>query len=119
MLTGIGGSCVALVGMAFAARGWVVFAIMPFFALGSIGTPALQALAAAQVDATRQGQLQGLLASAVSLASIIAPLGFSSVYFLVQQQWPDAVWLAVVSVNVLAVAFVLLGTSNISAGSQH
>lgn len=118
VLTGIGCSCAALIGMAFAARGWIVFAIMPFFALGSIGTPALQALAAAQVDATRQGQLQGLLASAVSLASIIAPLGFSSVYFLVQRQWPGAVWLAVVAVNVLAVPFVLLGTRSMSAGRQ-
>lgn len=111
VLTGIACSCVALLAMAFASHGWVVFAIMPVFALGSIGTPALQALATERVTAAQQGQLQGLLASSVSLASIIAPLGFSDVYSVVQQQWPGAVWIAVAAVNLLAVPFVLLGTT--------
>lgn len=110
-LTGIGCSCVALLVMAFASHGWVVFAIMPIFALGSIGTPALQVLATERVSAAQQGQLQGLLASSVSLASIIAPLGFSGFYFVVQRQWPGAVWLAVAGVNLLALPFVLLGTA--------
>ncbi len=111
VLTGIGCSCFALVAMAFASRGWVVFAIMPIFALGSIGTPALQTLVTERVSAAQQGQLQGLLASSVSLASIIAPLGFSGFYFVVQHQWPGAVWLAVAAINLLAVPFVLLGTA--------
>jgi DHA1 family tetracycline resistance protein-like MFS transporter len=110
VLTGIGCACAALLGMAFASQGWMVFAIMPLFALGSIGTPALQAIAAGKVEAERQGELQGLLASSVSLASIIAPLGFSSFYFVVQQDWPGAVWLSVIAVNLLAVPFVLMGT---------
>jgi len=110
VLTGIGCSCVALLAMAFASYGWVVFAIMPVFELGSIGTPALQALATERISAAQQGQLQGLLASSVSLASIIAPLGFSAFYFLMQRQWPGAVWLAVAAVNLLAVPFVLIGT---------
>jgi DHA1 family tetracycline resistance protein-like MFS transporter len=110
-LTGIGCSCVALLAMAFASHGWIVFAIMPIFALGSIGTPALQVLATERVSAAQQGQLQGLLASSVSLASIIAPLGVSGFYFVVQRQWPGAVWLAVAGVNLLAVPFVLLGTA--------
>ena len=112
VLTGIACSCVALLFMAFASRGWVVFAIMPLFALGSIGTPALQALATERVSAAQQGQLQGLMASSVSLASIIAPLGFSDFYFVMQRQWPGAVWLAVVAVNLLAVPFVLFGTAH-------
>lgn len=111
VLTGIGCSCVALLAMAFTSHGWVVFAIMPIFALGSVGTPALQALATERVSAALQGQLQGLLASSVSLASIIAPLGFSAFYFLVQRQWPGAVWLAVAAVNLLAVPFVLFGAA--------
>ncbi|MBP0573777.1 hypothetical protein J8J27_24055, partial [Mycobacterium tuberculosis] len=49
-------------------------AIGGLFALGGIGTPALQALATRHVDPTRQGQLQGVIASAVSLASIVAPM---------------------------------------------
>jgi MFS transporter, DHA1 family, tetracycline resistance protein len=111
VLTGIGCSSVALLAMAFALHGWVVFAIMPIFALASIGTPALQALATERVSAAQQGQLQGLLASSVSLASVIAPLGFSGFYFVMQRQWPGAIWLAVAAVNLLAVPFVLLGTA--------
>ena len=75
VLVGIACACIALVAMAFANQGWIVFAIMPIFALAGVGTPAFQALATRQVDPARQGQLQGVLASAVSLASIVAPAG--------------------------------------------
>lgn len=91
MLVGIACASIALVAMAFADRGWIVFAIMPAFALGGIGTPALQALAVRQVDSARQGQFQGVLASAVSLASIVAPLVFSTLYLAVQKEWPGAI----------------------------
>lgn len=110
ILAGLACSCVALAGLAFASRGWMVFLIMPVFALGSIGTPALQALATRGVDNDRQGQLQGLLASTVSLASIIAPLGFTAFYFTVHRQWPGAIWLAVAAINLAVVPLVLLGT---------
>jgi DHA1 family tetracycline resistance protein-like MFS transporter len=110
VLVGIACACAALVAMAFANHGWIVFAIMPVFALGSIGTPALQALATRQVDETRQGQFQGVLASAVSLASIVAPLAFSSFYFVVQNDWPGAIWLAVAVIYAIAVPLVFLGT---------
>lgn len=83
---------------------------MPIFALGSIGTPALQALATRQVDPDRQGQFQGVLTSAVSLASIIGPLAFSTIYFVVQKQWPGAIWLSVVVIYAVAIPLVFLGT---------
>lgn len=107
ILTGIASASAALTAMAFARQGWVVFAVLPFFALGGIGVPALQSLAVRQVDATVQGRLQGMLASVVSLASIVAPLVFSSVYFAVQAQWPGAIWLTVVAVYALTVPLVL------------
>jgi len=107
ILTGIAGACVALVVMAFARQGWIIFAIMPVFALAGIGTPALQSLATRLVDESRQGQFQGVLASAVSFASIVGPLAFSTFYFVVQKHWPGAIWLSVVVVNVIAVPLVL------------
>lgn len=110
VVAGIAFAGVALVILAFARESWIVFAIMPVFALGGIGTPAFQALATRQVDESRQGQLQGLLASVVSLASIIAPLAFSSFYFAVQKHWPGAIWLSVAAINLIAVPLVLLGT---------
>ena len=109
VVCGLAGSCLALVAMAAARQGWVVFAVMPVFALGGMGTPAFQALATRQVDAARQGQLQGLLASAVSLTSVVAPLAFTTVYFAVQRQWPGAVWLSVVAVQIATIPVVLLG----------
>jgi MFS transporter, DHA1 family, tetracycline resistance protein len=113
VVVGIACGCVALVAMAFAKQGWIVFAIMPIFALSGIGTPAFQAFATRQVDEARQGQLQGVLASAVSLASIVAPLAFSTFYFVVQKQWPGAIWLSVIAINAIAVPLVLLSTRTV------
>lgn len=110
VLFGICSSCIALTMLAFVQAGWQVFVIMPLFGLGGVGAPALQALATRKVDEASQGQLQGILASAVSLASIIAPLGFSSFYFVVQDSWPGAIWLSVIVVYAVAVPLVLFST---------
>ncbi|MBI1751248.1 MAG: TCR/Tet family MFS transporter [Acidobacteria bacterium] len=110
VLAGLACGCLALAAMAFARQGWIVFAIMPVFALGGVGTPAFQALATRQVDPARQGQLQGVLTSTVSLASIISPLAFSAIYLAVQKEWPGAIWLSVIAVHAIAVPLVVLGT---------
>lgn len=107
ILTGIASVCLALAVMAFATQGWVIFAIMPVFALGGIGVPALQALATRQVEENQQGQFQGVLASALSLATIVAPLGFSAIYLVVSAQWPGAIWLSVVAIYAISVPLVL------------
>jgi MFS transporter, DHA1 family, tetracycline resistance protein len=110
ILIGFGFACAALTAIAYAEQTWIVFAVMPVFALGDIGTPALQVLAARRVDPSRQGQLQGVIASAMSLASIIGPLMFSTIYALVQPTWPGAIWLSVVVVYALAIPLVLRAT---------
>ena len=107
ILAGIACACLALTVMAFATRGWMIFAIMPVFALGGIGAPALQSLATRQVADDRQGQFQGVLASSVSLASVLCPLLFSSIYFGVRAYWPGAVWLSVIVVYAALVPLVL------------
>ena len=107
VLVGVAGACVALVVMAFATESWTIFAIMPVFALGGISVPALQSLATRQVDESRQGQFQGVLASAVSLASIVAPLSFASFYFVVRAEWAGAIWLSVVVVYAIGAALVV------------
>lgn len=107
ILAGVACACVALVVMAFASRSWMIFAIMPVFALGGIGAPALQSLATRQVADDRQGQFQGVLASAVSLASVLCPLVFSSIYFGVRAHWPGAIWLSVIVVYAALVPLVL------------
>jgi DHA1 family tetracycline resistance protein-like MFS transporter len=107
ILMGVACACLALVVMAFASRSWMIFAIMPVFALGGIGAPALQSLATRQVADDRQGQFQGVLASSVSLASVLCPLVFSSIYFGVRAHWPGAIWLSVIVVYAALVPLVL------------
>jgi MFS transporter, DHA1 family, tetracycline resistance protein len=110
VLTGIAAACLALVVMAFAVKGWMIFAIMPVFTLVGIGNPAFQALATRKVAPDRQGELQGLLASTISFASIIAPLGFSSLYFVTRQDWPGGIWLSVIALYAVAVPLVVMST---------
>lgn len=107
ILAGVACACLALLVMAFATRSWMIFAIMPVFALGGIGAPALQSLATRQVADDRQGQFQGVLASSVSLASVLCPLVFSSIYFGVRAYWPGAVWLSAIVVYAALVPLVL------------
>lgn len=107
ILIGLGCAILALIVMAFATAGWVVFAIMPIFALGGLGTPTLQALASRQVSQSLQGQFQGVIASSISLATIFAPLGFSSAYFLTNASWPGAIWLSVAGIFALGAVLIL------------
>ncbi|HCT4774058.1 TPA: hypothetical protein OTY32_006092, partial [Pseudomonas aeruginosa] len=51
---------------------WLVCALLPF-ALGSLATPAMQGLLSARVPVDRQGELQGVLSSLMSLAAIVGP----------------------------------------------
>ena len=59
---------------------------MPLFALGCLGVPALQAMTTREASESRQGRFQGVLASALSLASIVAPLGVIDFWFVVEDR---------------------------------
>ena len=45
-----------------------------------------------QVAEEKQGQLQGVLASITSLASIFGPLVISSIYFASRNSFPGLIW---------------------------
>ena len=94
ILTGVVTDALGSVLLAFASRGWMPFALMPLFCLGAIGLPALQSLLAKRVDAQAQGKLQGVLASLLSLTSIVGPVAVSGVYFATRASFPGLVWLA-------------------------
>ena len=93
ILVGVITDAGASVLIAFASRGWMPFALMPLFCLGAIGLPALQSLLAKQVDAQNQGKLQGVLASLLSLTSIVGPVAISDIYFATRATFPGLVWL--------------------------
>jgi len=107
LVVGMACELTALGILGFATHGWVLFALAPLFALGGIGMPALQSLTTTQVDADRQGQLQGVLASLVSLASVFGPLFFSLVYFSIRPAWPGLIWIVGAGVYLLALPLML------------
>nr|WP_224702519.1 TCR/Tet family MFS transporter [Devosia sp. CJK-A8-3] len=107
LLLGMAFEIGAMLTLALTPFGWVLFAMAPIFAMGGIGMPALQSLTTRQVDGERQGQLQGVLASLVSLAAVFGPLFFSSIYFLVRPGWPGMIWLVSIAVYLLALPLML------------
>jgi DHA1 family tetracycline resistance protein-like MFS transporter len=107
LLIGMACESVGLLLTAFATQGWVVFAVLPLFALGGIGVPAFQSLATRQVDADRQGRLQGVMASIVSLASIFGPLYFAGFYFGINAWWPGLIWIIGVATYLPAIPLIL------------
>src|SRR6185369_17295606 len=93
LVVGIGADVLAFLGFGFATQGWMAFALSPLSAIGGVGLPALQSLMSAQVGEDRQGELQGVLASAQSLTSIIGPLIGTTIFFYTKPYFVGAVWL--------------------------
>lgn len=92
LLAGLAADGLGFVGMGVATAGWMPFALLPLFAAGGLALLALQALLARQVDAQRQGELQGLLASLTSLIGIGGPLVVTGAFAATQASWPGCVW---------------------------
>jgi len=103
IIVAIAADCIAFVAIALATAGWVPFLLAPLFALGGIGHPALQSLMSAQVGENRQGELQGVLASAASLTSIAGPLLGTTVYFLTKSAFIGTVWLVGAALYLLSI----------------
>nr|WP_080484040.1 TCR/Tet family MFS transporter [Burkholderia cenocepacia] len=91
---GLAGDALGLAVIAFATAAWVPFALLPLFAAGGMTLPALQAMLARQVDDTRQGELQGTLASVASLIGVAGPLVVTATYAATRATWPGLVWAA-------------------------
>jgi MFS transporter, DHA1 family, tetracycline resistance protein len=84
----------AYVLMAFATDGWMAFALMPLFTAGGIAMPALQSLLSNQVVEEKQGELQGILTSLMSLAAVVGPIAVTELYAATSDSWKGAVWVA-------------------------
>ncbi|MCL4133360.1 UNVERIFIED_CONTAM: hypothetical protein GTU68_066073 [Idotea baltica] len=61
--------------------GWVALAFIPLTALGAVVTPALQGLMSQQAGDDQQGELQGVIASAKSIAMIFSPLVMTQLFW--------------------------------------
>ena len=71
----------AFVFLSSVSLGWLVLAFTPVTAFGAVVTPALQGLMSRAAGADQQGELQGVIASAKSLAMILAPLVLTWLFY--------------------------------------
>jgi DHA1 family tetracycline resistance protein-like MFS transporter len=74
LLVGLAYGTVGSVLLGVANRGWMIYALMVPLGLAGIAAPAAQTLVTGEVDPSRQGELQGGLASLGSVAAIVGPL---------------------------------------------
>lgn len=84
----------ANVTMGLGGRPWLPFAVMPLFAAGNVGMPALQDAMSRAVGPERQGELQGALASLTSLAGIVGPLLATATFAATRDTVPGTAWFA-------------------------
>lgn len=70
---GLGLYCIGFVLFAFATQGWMMYAFLIPYCLGSIAGPSLQGVISTQVPPNVQGELQGGLTSLMSATAIVSP----------------------------------------------
>jgi DHA1 family tetracycline resistance protein-like MFS transporter len=102
LVIGIAFDMLAYVLMAFATQSWMGYAVAPLFALGGVAMPALQSLVTSRVSDDHQGQLQGVLASLMSLAGIVGPVMTTAVFFSTKDFWIGTIWLVGAGLYLLA-----------------
>ncbi|MCF6344207.1 MAG: TCR/Tet family MFS transporter [Devosiaceae bacterium] len=101
----------ALIIVAFIGQGWMIFLLLPLFAFGEVGGPALQSLLTSKISEDLQGQLQGVLMSLAALASVVGPLFFTQIYAIVRPEWPGSVWLIAAAIYIILLPFIIFGGS--------
>ncbi|MDB5614100.1 MAG: hypothetical protein JWQ22_1753 [Devosia sp.] len=102
LMMGVAFDTVAYTLMGFADQSWMGYAVAPLFALGGVAMPALQSLLTSRVSDEQQGQLQGVLASLMSLAGIVGPVLTTALFFSTKNIWIGTVWLVGAGLYVLA-----------------
>ncbi|KRB01630.1 MFS transporter [Devosia sp. Root685] len=102
LMIGVAFDTLAYTLMAFAYQSWMGYAVAPLFALGGVAMPALQSLLTSRVSDEQQGQLQGVLASLMSLAGIIGPVLTTAIFFSTRSIWIGTVWIVGAALYLLA-----------------
>lgn len=107
LLLGMGADGLGFVLIGLATAAWMPFALLPLFAAGGLALPALQAGLSRQVDAQRQGELQGTLASLQSLIGMAGPLLVTAGFAASRRVWPGGVWTLAALLYLLALPLLL------------
>lgn len=75
-----------------AKTGYVFWAMMPLAALWGVANPAIQAIMTHHVEPHEQGKLQGAVGALNSIAGMIAPIAFTTLFATVARQGPQVPW---------------------------
>lgn len=75
--------------IAFVTSGWLMLCLIPLSALGAIVTPALQGVMSRRASDDQQGELQGVLSSINAIATIIAPLAMTQIFYAYASEGAD------------------------------
>lgn len=74
VMLGVMSGGLSMIAMAFVTESWAAYAAMAAGALQGVAYPAMNAIMSRQVPADEQGELQGGVASMMSLTTILGPL---------------------------------------------
>ncbi|MEO5805789.1 tetracycline efflux MFS transporter Tet(30) [Devosia sp.] len=102
LMIGVAFDTLGYVLMGFADQGWMGYAVTPLFALGGVAMPALNSLLTKRVSDDQQGQLQGVMASLMSLAGIVGPVLTTVVFFSTKDIWIGTIWIVGAALYLLA-----------------
>lgn len=80
ILIGLTTSTMAFALYGFTTAGWMMYAVMAIGGLGGLAGPAAQALISRAVRSDEQGEVQGALASLMSLTGVVAPLASTMLF---------------------------------------
>jgi len=81
IIYGITFNFLAFVVLTMISNGWIALAFIPLTALGAVVTPALQGLMSQRAGDDQQGELQGVISSAKSMAMIFSPLVMTQAFY--------------------------------------
>lgn len=81
VIFGLSIDVVAFICFAFVSTGWVALALTPLISLGSIAGPALQGIMSRTASDSQQGELQGTVTSINAVATIVAPLMVTQMFW--------------------------------------
>ncbi len=98
---------VGYVGYAISPFGWMLFVVIVPHALSGLSMPAMQSMMTERVGADSQGELQGAIGSANSLAAVLGPPSMTLLFGLFSNR--DAVWYFPGAAFVLASLLTLVG----------
>lgn len=114
-LVGLCLDVIALVGIAFATEGWMVYALVPLTALSALVAPAMQGLMSNKIPDDAQGELQGAISALSSLSFMITPVLMSQLFFFFTASsssiyFPGAPFIAAALFSALAILPLLRGS---------